>query len=250
MDDEARARRRAVVSSLSQIAAHLRSFPAAFRPIDDDVLDRLDYSGQLSSDYRKAFDRILSNHLASWPREVISRFMSLSFLIANEAALAREDHPDIDGTYLLSKLQTDVELAMGYEAMMFNRGALGRMARTDPMLAAKFRFVARHLSTHYAPYENLIYTFLGPRAFEFFSLSSHAGRPNIQPHEASREEWLNLYKIDSQVRLERELTTLGALDPDRSKDMVGAVWGIAALMSHLSPSVFLGEGEPYVSTVG
>ena len=96
---------------------------------------------------------------------------------------------------------------------------------------------------------NLIYTFLGPNTFEYLSLSSMEGFPKLQPHEASRVEWINLLQINSQVRLDAELRTLGTLDGERAKDLVAAAWGLAALMAFMSPSVFLTEADDHVSSV-
>lgn len=168
-------------------------------------------------------------------------------MLANESALAREDHPHLDGTYVKAKNPAGSEQSVLLESFMYGGGVLRTMAMSDPILRAKLRYAMRHFSK-YVPYENLIYTFLGSAAFEYFNLASQEGAPKVQPHEASREEWIHLFRIDTQARIDLELTTLAALDADQARDLVGAAWGIAALMSHLSPSVFMIEAEPYVSS--
>lgn len=248
MSESDSARRRSLLKSINIILGHLKSFPPEFRPTEDQSIRESDSFDDSDPQFRQTVEYIFVNHFSRWPREVLSQFMALSFMIANEAALANEDHPHLDGAYLKRGKPLDAEQALAFEGLFFGTGVLRQYAMSDPTLRAKLRFANRHFSAYF-PYENLIYTFLGPCAFEYLNLNSNEGRPKIQPHEASREEWINLYKIDSQVRLDLELGTLSALDHNQAKDVVVAAWGIAALMAHLSPSVFLSETAPYVSSV-
>jgi hypothetical protein len=241
----AKKRRASLLRSLSTILDHIRTFPEDYRPELDDGIPSGPYSNH--SDERTAAEAIFRRHYSQWPPTVLSQFMALSFMLANESALAGEDHPHLDGTYIKPKKPTGSEQSVILESLMLGRGSLRPVAMADPIIRAKLRYVTRHFSK-YAPYENLIYTFLGSAAFDYFNLSSQEGAPKVQPHEASREEWIDLYRIDTQVRIDLELTTLAALDADQARDLVGAAWAIAALMSHLSPSVFMIEAEPYVSS--
>jgi hypothetical protein len=59
-----------------------------------------------------------------------------------------------------------------------------RFAGSDPDIRARKRYVDRHF-TKYQPYENMIYTFLGPAAFEYYSMGSREGKAKVQPHEVS-----------------------------------------------------------------
>lgn len=247
MNESDVARRKSLLRSIRLILGHLRSFPVDFYPTEDETISKSSYVDVSDRGYRRTVEYIFKHHFSQWPPDVLTQFMALSFMIANEAALAREDHPNLNVAHLNRKKPKEAEQALQLEGLLFG-GRLRQYATADPILNAKLRFASRHFSA-YQPYENLIYTFLGPSAFEYLNLSSKEGRPKVQPHEASREEWINLYKIDCQVLLDLELSALSAVDRNQAKDLVVAAWGIAALMAYLSPSVFLNEASPYVSSV-
>jgi hypothetical protein len=248
MDDESEARLKALLNSIDRITSHLRSFPKEFHPQRDDQLDALDTKHNKTQCSIEWYNEVTNREYSQWPMIVRSQFMFLSFLIANEAALQREDSPNLSGKYLTDPIRLEADLSLDVNDMFFSGPHLRNLAYADPILLAKIRYVERYRSA-YVPYENLIYTFLGPNTFEYLSLSSMERKPKLQPHEASRVEWIKLLEIDSQVRLDGELRSLGALNNERAKDLVVAAWALMASMAFMSPSVFWSESEAYVSSV-
>ena len=239
-------RRNAVKRFSGEILDYVKTIPSDFFPVEDKELDNLKLSHR--DDLLPVFQYILEYHYSKWPQKILSHFMKLSFLVANETALAREDYPDLKGELLNAFRNSNGLDQLGLEHLMFGKGNIRKAAMADPVLKAKLMFCERNHSS-YVPYENLLYTFLGSQAFEYFNLSSQEGRPKIQPHEVSREEWGHLLKIDKQVVLDIELQTLSARNPNQAKDMVVSYWAIFALLSYMSPSIFVAESDPYVSSI-
>ncbi len=234
MTELVRQRRENVLTMLDTIVRHLRTFADGFQPkVDDEIPSLLlDDSG---SEYWRVARQILDRHLARWPREVLSACMGCSVLIADAAARGSELEPGLSAELLKRRPPGLSAVEAGHYRSRSPRGA-----ELDAIARAKRRFLERHTG-RYVPYENLIYTFFGPAALDYLALASREGLAKIQPHEVSREEWRNLDRIDAQVRLDLELSALAASDGEAAKDAVAAAWGAAAVLAHLSPSVFLAE---------
>jgi hypothetical protein len=98
MDHFAIERRGALLRQVRTILGHLRSFPRDYQPTPD---PKITWSLDGSEDKQRAtFEYIFHRHFAQWPPEVLSDFMKLTFLVGNECALAKEDYPHLDGSFM------------------------------------------------------------------------------------------------------------------------------------------------------
>lgn len=245
-DDDAVSRRRSLVQIVSKVVDYIDQLPDGFQPALDEEIAEV--SAIEAEPFTAAeVELVWRKHLEAWPAEIIDAFIRLSFLVANEAILTAEDLQDRLNEDLRPQLMGSGALALAFKAPLAVPSALRDAYARDPQERAQLRFAERHFHPQY-PYQNLIHTVLGPAAFEFFRMASRDSIPKVQPHEASREEWIHLLDLDRQATLESELAFFERIVPDRTKDMVGAAWALIALMSAMNPAVFLMEREPYISS--
>jgi hypothetical protein len=137
MDQFATERRRALLRQVRTILGHLQSFPKDFQPAPD---PKIVWSPDDSVDKQKAtIEYIFRQHFAQWPREVLSNFMALTFLVGNECALAREDYPHLDGLFVQKPRMTEADHSIQLHSYMFGMGALRQIFHSDPQFRAKRR---------------------------------------------------------------------------------------------------------------
>lgn len=190
----------------------LKFFEMAKPKINEDVLQR-------------RFERIS----ADWPREMFPTYVDCSRVVGSAIHEAAYYHPHVDldrfsledEDFLLRMMASVAGLAPS------NQNPLG------PML----------------PFSECISVLLGPQAPDWIAASSNDGPGKLQPHETSRVNWIRLFNMKEQVKIETELQKMARLEPLQSKVVVAGAWTMVAMASFMDAGIFQTEADPHITSL-
>jgi hypothetical protein len=115
----------------------------------------------------------------------------------------------------------------------------------DPM-GMKFALVSelqRRAAARNVPFGHTLSTMLGHNAVLWLTSQSEEGIGKIQPHEFARSGWHQLFEIETQIAIERELLRVPSEAAMSTKLLVALAWTALALASFMPPAIFLGEND-------
>jgi hypothetical protein len=98
------------------------------------------------------------------------------------------------------------------------------------------------------PFGRTLTTLLGPDALLWLTSDSQSGHRKLQAHEFMRTNWRNLWWIETQVEIEKELLSAPREAGYLAKSIVALSWTAVALASCFPPQLFLGEALPHLSS--
>jgi hypothetical protein len=119
----------------------------------------------------------------------------------------------------------------------------------DPLTYALRAELKRRAVARGAPFARLLTTLMGDDALLWLTAESSRGHAKIQPHEFARTGLWRLWNIEDQLEIEHDLFRVPADAGHAAKMVVGLSWTLAALASFVSPSIFLGERLPHLSSL-
>ena len=193
---------------------------------------------------------LYSELVSGWPPEFISVFIESSSIIAQilEGFGVAQDPLRVDWWFFtnprvlaLMKLIEEIE----HGSTTSHTGDV-----KDPIALKQvlYKEIQKLQVSHDAPFVSTITTLLGDDALLWLTADSQDGVRKLQPFEFSRTGWSNLWNIDNQIQIEKELFRVHPRDQDHSRVVVTLSWTLAAMASFIPPAVFVGEAIPHVSS--
>ncbi|HSE16449.1 MAG TPA: toll/interleukin-1 receptor domain-containing protein [Pyrinomonadaceae bacterium] len=187
---------------------------------------------------------------SDWPSEFIPIFIQSSSVIAQilDGFGVNQDPVRLEMAAFANPRVFDLLMTLAQMEKEAKASDSGEDKDPLAMKAVLYKEIQRLQVSHGAPFVSTLTTLLGDDALLWLTAASRDGFGKLQPFEFSRTGWSNLWNIDNQIEIEKELLRIHPGSQDYAKMVVALSWTLVAMASFIPAAVFAGETIPHLSS--